>query len=163
MSNNPHFQPSEKSKPPRLIMSNTMKKVKMVKLGDRIRIVGGGTPSRKVERFYQGSIPWVTVKDLKGSFIYDSQKITHAAGETGGPMGGLIGGLMGSPIELSKRQAQLLDLIRNDSKLSKIALAEKLGINPSAVQKHLEVLKKKGVLKRIGGTRGHWEVSNHVQ
>ncbi len=78
-------------------------------------------------------------------------------------MGGLIGGLMGSPIELSKRQAQLLDLIRNDSKLSKIALAEKLGINPSAVQKHLEVLKKKGVLRRIGGTRGHWEVSNHVQ
>ena len=34
MSNNPHFQPSEKSKPPRLIMSNTMNKVKMVKLGD---------------------------------------------------------------------------------------------------------------------------------
>ncbi len=73
-------------------------------------------------------------------------------------MGGPMGGPMGGSVELSERQSQVLELIRNDSKLSKIAMAEKLGINPSAVQKHLEVLKKKGVLKRIGGTRGHWEV-----
>jgi len=24
-------------------------------------------------------------------------------------------------------------------------------------------IRKKGVLNRVGGTRGHWEVSNHVQ
>jgi ATP-dependent DNA helicase RecG len=87
-------------------------------------------------------------------------KVSSEANEekAGGPMGGLIGGPMGGSIELTTRQAQLLDMIHNSPKLSKNALAEKLGINPSAVQKHLEVLKKKGVLRRIGGTRGHWEV-----
>lgn len=30
------------------------------------KIVGGGTPSRKNSNFYIGSIPWVTVKDMKG-------------------------------------------------------------------------------------------------
>jgi predicted HTH transcriptional regulator len=34
----------------------------------------------------------------------------------------------------------------------------KLKINESAVLKHINVLKKKGVLTRIGGTRGHWQV-----
>lgn len=30
------------------------------------KVVGGGTPSRKNSNFYIGSIPWVTVKDMKG-------------------------------------------------------------------------------------------------
>ncbi|SDQ81497.1 restriction endonuclease subunit S [Virgibacillus salinus] len=33
------------------------------------KIVGGGTPSRKIQEFYRGNIPWVTVKDLKGKYI----------------------------------------------------------------------------------------------
>jgi len=31
-----------------------------------INVFGGGTPSRNIEHYYQGSIPWVTVKDLDG-------------------------------------------------------------------------------------------------
>ena len=44
-----------------------------------------------------------------------------------------------------------------DHKISYRVIAQKLGINESAVKKHLNNLKEKGVLKRIGGTRGHWE------
>ena len=52
----------------------------MVKLGEVCRIVGGGTPSRKTDRYYEGTIPWVTVKDLKGYSIEDSQEhITEEA------------------------------------------------------------------------------------
>ncbi len=52
----------------------------MVKLGEVCRIVGGGTPSRKIDRYYEGTIPWVTVKDLKGYSIEDSQEhITEEA------------------------------------------------------------------------------------
>ncbi|MEK5230303.1 restriction endonuclease subunit S [Lysinibacillus sp. FSL K6-0232] len=45
------------------------------------KIVGGGTPSRENESFYNGDIPWVTVKDMKGSFYQeDAQEfITEAA------------------------------------------------------------------------------------
>jgi predicted ArsR family transcriptional regulator len=40
-------------------------------------------------------------------------------------------------------------------------LSEKLQINPSAVQKHIEKLKKEGMIERIGGDRGgHWEINN---
>jgi type I restriction enzyme, S subunit len=37
---------------------------KWAKLGQLCEITGGGTPSRTVERYYQGHIPWVTVKDM---------------------------------------------------------------------------------------------------
>lgn len=37
-----------------------------IEFGDVVeKLIGGGTPSRKVEEYYQGDIPWVTVKDLK--------------------------------------------------------------------------------------------------
>ena len=36
----------------------------MACLGDVCKIVGGGTPSRKVSDYWGGGIPWATVKDL---------------------------------------------------------------------------------------------------
>jgi type I restriction enzyme S subunit len=39
----------------------------LVKLGELVTIKGGGTPSKKVEDFWNGKIPWASVKDLKGS------------------------------------------------------------------------------------------------
>jgi len=38
-------------------------------------------------------------------------------------------------------------------------MAQQLKINESAIKKHLESLKNKGALKRIGGTRGYWQVN----
>jgi ATP-dependent DNA helicase RecG len=38
-------------------------------------------------------------------------------------------------------------------------LSEKLNINPSAVQKHINKLKQKGLLKRVGPTKGgYWKI-----
>jgi len=42
---------------------------KVVKLGDTLaKIVGGGTPSRIVDDYWNGHIPWATVKDLTSNF-----------------------------------------------------------------------------------------------
>lgn len=39
---------------------------KTVQLGDVLEdVVGGGTPSRNVERYWNGDIPWITVKDMR--------------------------------------------------------------------------------------------------
>ena len=65
------------------------------------------------------------------------------------------GGSIGSSIDLTDRQKEILNIIIRDNKISYRAIAEKLTINDSAVKKHLTTLKGKGVLKRIGGTRGH--------
>ncbi|MBA4496399.1 restriction endonuclease subunit S [Paenactinomyces guangxiensis] len=44
------------------------------------KIIGGGTPSRKVEEYYTGNISWVTVKDLVHHKISSSQEyITEKA------------------------------------------------------------------------------------
>lgn len=41
----------------------------LVKLGDLVVIKGGGTPSKKVEEYWNGDIPWASVKDLKSNEI----------------------------------------------------------------------------------------------
>jgi len=79
-------------------------------------------------------------------------------GLNGGPIGGLISGPIGGLIELTDRQLEVLSLIHENNKITKVGIAAKLNINVSAVLKHLLILKQKGVLKRIGGTRGHWQV-----
>lgn len=49
----------------------------ILRLGDLARIVGGGTPSRSNPDFWNGQIPWVTVKDVQSDRIIDSfEKIT---------------------------------------------------------------------------------------
>ncbi len=40
----------------------------------------GGTPSRKIESYYNGTIPWIKTGELNNSYIYDSEeKITEEA------------------------------------------------------------------------------------
>lgn len=38
------------------------------------KIIGGGTPSRDVEEYYEGNIPWFTVKDMIGNHLSKSQE-----------------------------------------------------------------------------------------
>jgi len=66
--------------------------------------------------------------------------------------GGPIGGPMDS---LSNRQYEVLKFIILDKKISKRSLAKMLEINVSAAQTHIETLREKGFIERIGGTRGY--------
>ena len=67
---------------------------------------------------------------------------------------------MGGPIDITERQKEILILITTNPKISRRDLAKQLNINVSAMQDHFDLLKKKGVLIRIGGTRGYWQVIN---
>ena len=80
------------------------------------------------------------------------------ADNEGGAIGGAIGGVIGGAIDLTDRQKEVLELIEEENTISYKALAEKLGINESAVGKHIEVLKEKKVIERVGGTRGYWRI-----
>ncbi len=49
-------------------------------LGKLVTITGGGTPSRDVARYYEGTIPWLTSKDMRADYIVDTQEhITEEA------------------------------------------------------------------------------------
>jgi len=53
---------------------------KVLSLGDLCDLIGGGTPSKKVKRFYNGDIPWATVRDMKNDHLSDTEfKITPEA------------------------------------------------------------------------------------
>jgi len=52
-------------------------KCQMMKLGDIVKFEIGGTPSRKESSFWNGENKWISVSELNGSTIYDTnEKIT---------------------------------------------------------------------------------------
>ena len=72
--------------------------------------------------------------------------------------GGSMGGSIGGSINLTARQKEILEIIKDNNKIGYRTLAETLNINDSAVKKHLNTLKKQGILERVGGTRGYWKI-----
>jgi len=81
----------------------------------------------------------------------EQRKSTKPSDEKGGAIGGAIQ-------KLTDRQTTVLQIIKDDNKVSYRAIAEKMNINESAVLKHVEILKEKGYIERIGGTRGSWKI-----
>jgi type I restriction enzyme S subunit len=47
--------------------------MKTVKLGEVCNLVGGGTPSKKNSNYYTGSIPWITVRDMKQRWVESTE------------------------------------------------------------------------------------------
>lgn len=48
------------------------------KIGDVFNFVGGGTPSTTNENYWNGDIPWASIKDIKGDFLNSTiNKITN--------------------------------------------------------------------------------------
>jgi DNA-binding CsgD family transcriptional regulator len=80
--------------------------------------------------------------------IKDTEKVGEEVLRTGGQKGWS---------ELTEKQTMILQLIKPS--VSRKELSIELKINESAIQKHLENIKKKGLLRRIGADRGRrWEV-----
>ncbi len=64
------------------------------KLGDLVRLVSGGTPSKKREAYWNGAIPWVSARDMKQFRLRDTtHRITTeglASGTRQVPVGTLL-------------------------------------------------------------------------
>ena len=43
------------------------------KLGNIIKFVGGGTPSKSVVEYWNGNVPWASVKDFKSEILYSTK------------------------------------------------------------------------------------------
>ena len=52
-----------------------------------------------------------------------------------------------------------MELIKENPKITRNELSEKLEINPSAIQKHIQKLKSENRIERIGGDKGgYWKI-----
>jgi len=59
-----------------------------------------------------------------------------------------------------KKWSEILELIKENPKITRGELSNKLEINPSAIQRHIQKLKIKGMIERIGGDKGgYWKVN----
>ncbi|WMN13030.1 ATP-binding protein [Marivirga salinae] len=124
---------------------------------DMVEQLGSGIP--RILRIYPKNIFNISENYIRMSFpkeISDS-KPNNDGGVIGGAIGGAIGGVVE---ELTARQLEVLKAIHENNRITYKALSESFGIAESAVSKHIDTLKEKGVLKREGGTRGFWRLIN---
>lgn len=106
---------------------------------------------------------WVRSEFLEKNDFFDVKLYRPVIESIGGAIDNSSGAIegLGGAIEVSQlteRQQEILVLIQHNPKVSYRSLAEQLGINQSALQKHLNHLKDAGWLERIGGTRGYRKI-----
>jgi ATP-dependent DNA helicase RecG len=95
---------------------------------------------------------------MDGDFFF-TKIWRNTGGITGGITGGMTGGIAEVENELTESQIKVLRLIRTNPKITLKAISDELNINISAVQKHIDKLRKKGVVERIGPSfGGFWNV-----
>ncbi|WP_434658237.1 Fic family protein [Sulfurimonas sp. NW9] len=59
---------------------------------------------------------------------------------------------------LTENQMMIVEMMKVNSKVSAKLLAEEVGISVRKIEENVAKLKKLGIIERVGGTRGHWEV-----
>lgn len=68
--------------------------------------------------------------------------------------------IAGGQKKWSETALRILDLLKQNPKISRKELCEELKINPSAVQKHIEKLKEAKMIERMGGAKGgEWRLN----
>ncbi len=59
---------------------------------------------------------------------------------------------------LTENQMTIIQIMKDNSKASAKLLSEEVGISVRKIEENIAKLKKLGMIERVGGTRGHWEV-----
>lgn len=117
--------------------------------------VGSGT-SKIIQWCKEWGLPEPTYEEAGGSFVtvFHNPKL-----EEGGQKGWSEKVVRKGGQKLTSKQMVVLDLIKQNPYATRKELSEKLGIYESAVQKHLDTLKKKEAINRVGPDKGgHWEI-----
>lgn len=69
----------------------------------------------------------------------------------------LMGDPINDPINLNDREQFIINLLRNDSTLTRNDMAEKLNCSDSTIKRLLRAMVEKGIIKRIGSNKkGEW-------
>ena len=79
------------------------------------------------------------------------QSILEAIEKVGNRVGNKVG-------NLTDNQKIIIHHIKINNKISASKLSDIVGISKRKIEENLSKLKEKGILERIGGTRGHWSI-----
>jgi len=75
-------------------------------------------------------------------------------------VGNKVGNRVGN--DLSDNQLLIIENIKMNSKISASKLSEAIGISKRKIEENLAKLKAMNILKRVNGTRGHWEIVDEI-
>ena len=56
---------------------------------------------------------------------------------------------------------KIIELIINNSYITISSIALIIGVTERTIERKIKLLKESGELKRVGGTRGYWEIINN--
>ena len=145
-----------KSTPRNKLIADFCKSVGLIeKYGSGIR--------RIVEYFAEAQLPHPEFRNISDGFMVTIfvSPMDNAINEKSDPIGGRIGGQISGQIggQITETQQKILHLIIENNKISRKEVSDKIGINESAVQKQLKNLIRSGIIERVDGTRGFWEVN----
>lgn len=105
---------------------------------------------------------WLSYAGNKPSFVegVDFTSVEFLfPGVRGGQKGGQKSGQKGGQKMVTERQAEVYHLLKDNPRVSRKDLASRLGINESALRKHLDALRDKGILEREGPDKGgRWKI-----
>lgn len=121
-------------------------------------VEAGLMPSDGANATVKQIMPFV---DYIGRIVEDT--LQYDLNVIAGRGGGAIGSQWwcnGEPIIIkNESQTIILETMIAKPTASIAQMAQLVGINYSAVQRHIDSLRRKGYLERIGGTRGKWKVN----
>lgn len=67
--------------------------------------------------------------------------------------------LVNVPVKMSDTEKKVYDEIVNNNDITREIIANNIGVNVKTVARAINVLKDKGIIKRVGSDKtGHWEI-----
>jgi predicted HTH transcriptional regulator len=152
MINNPTISAKELSS----ILEISLRKTKenIAKLRDKGLIERvGSNKSGYWKTIADGNINEVVEKDTESG-----QTSGQTGGMTSGMTSGMTGGMTGG-MTITDTQERIIDVLKDNPKLSYKKMSEILNISVSALQKQIEKLKQMGIIEREGADfGGYWKI-----
>lgn len=120
-------------------------------LGGYIDTWGRGT-LKIINSCREAGLPEPEMKEMNGGIAVTLFSGPHVEGTLGNRLGNRLGN------ELGNIKESILKEMKTNPRISGLKLAEFLGISTTAIEKHIKQLREDGLIKRVGGTRGYWEI-----
>jgi len=107
---------------------------------------------RDHQQAYYNAIEQSTTEGESTAFIeFMLERILEAIEKVGNEVGSRVG-------NLSDNQQKIIEIMKTNAKVSASKLSEEVGISKRKIEENIAKLKKMGIVERVGGTRGYWEV-----
>jgi ATP-dependent DNA helicase RecG len=114
-----------------------------------------GSGIHRILKAYNKDIFKMSDNFMEISFPYEKEYLNKEGGQIGGQIE-LVERLVEGLVESQKK---IVILVAENPKISKKDMSEKIGISTTAIDKNIEALKKKNIIKRVGSDRsGSWQI-----